>query len=149
MEFEAITTQEQLDSIIKGRLEREAKKHSEATAELQRELDTLKASHTEASEKLREYETKAAETSTELEGLRAQVKKYETDSVKTAICKEFNIPFEMRDRLRGETEEEIKADAQALASLLPKQSAPQKSTETKPNGDDNSAALREMVKNLF
>lgn len=147
--FEAITTQEQLDTIIKGRLERETKKHTEATAELQKELDTLKTSYNEASGKLKEYETKAAETATELERLHSQVKKYETDSVKTGICKEFNIPFEMRDRLRGETEDEIRADAQALSKLLPKPVAPQRSTETvRSEKDIERDSLREMLKNL-
>lgn len=37
------------------------------------------------------------------------------------VASEFNLPPALRDRLRGETEEELKADAKILAELAPQQ----------------------------
>lgn len=37
------------------------------------------------------------------------------------VADEFNLPPALRDRLKGETEEELKADAKVLAELVPQQ----------------------------
>ena len=149
-EFEAITSQEQLDSIIKDRLDRASKKHSEATAELQKELESLKTTNTELSGKLSEYDSKYANVDAVISDLQGKVKSYETDSVKTRVSREYGIPWELRDRLRGETEEEIRNDARALSEILPKNSAPRKSSDTTPaNGDEHKEALRETARRMF
>lgn len=149
-EFEAITSQEQLDSIIKDRLDRASKKHSEATAELQKELESLKTTNTELSGKLSEYDSKYANVDVVISDLQGKVKSYETDSVKTRVSREYGIPWELRDRLRGETEEEIRNDARALSEILPKNSAPRKSSDTTPaNGDERKEALRETARRMF
>lgn len=146
--FKAITTQEQFDSAIKERLARQEKKHSEATAELQKALDSATSERDALSAKLEEASAKYAGFDEQLAQLQAKVKEYETDSVKTRIAKDAGLPYEMRDRLRGETEEELVADAQALAALLPK-NVTRKSTETIIGADDEEkASLREMLKTL-
>ena len=136
-EFKVIETQEQLDAVIKGRLERAEKKYSEATAELQTKYDTalseleaLKSTNTELTEQIKGFDEKYKGYDTEVADLKAKVKQYETDSVKTRIAREVGLPYEMRDRLRGETEDEIKADAEALVKLIPKNQTPPKSTES-------------------
>lgn len=148
--FEAITSQEQLDTIIKDRLERASKKHSEATAELQKELESLRATNTELSGKISDYDKKYENVDAVISDLQGKVKSYETDSVKTRVSREYGIPWELRDRLRGETEEEIRNDARALSELLPKNSAPRKSSENSPsNGDEHKEALRETARRMF
>lgn len=148
--FEAITSQEQLYAIIKDRLDRASKKHSEATAELQKELDSLKTTNTELSGKLSDYEKKYANVDAVISDLQGKVKSYETDSVKTRVAREYGIPWELRDRLRGDTEEEIRNDARALSEILPKNSAPRKSSDTTPaNGDEHKEALRETARRMF
>lgn len=126
--FKTIDSQEALDAIIKDRLSRERKKGSEVTAGLQSELEASKAKIDELSAKVKDFDS----LSKERDELKKQVKKYETDSVKTRISLELGIPTEMASRLRGETEEEIKADAEILLKSFPtiKRSAPQKSTES-------------------
>lgn len=148
--FEAITSQEQLDSIIKDRLDRAGKKHSEATAELQKELEQLRTSNTELSSKLKDYDEKYSNVDSVISELQGKVKSYETDSVKTRVSREYGIPWEMRDRLRGETEEEIRNDARAFSELLPKSSAPRKNTDTSPSsGDEHKEAIRETARRMF
>lgn len=147
-EFKPIETQEQLNEIIKGRLEREAKKHSEATAELQsnydnvvKELDALKSTNAELTEKY-------AGTEATIADLTAKVKTYETDSVKTRICKEVGLPYEFKGRLQGSTEEEIRKDAEELVSIIPRNEAPIKSSEVVPTNNDERDAFKDMLKNL-
>lgn len=148
-EFKVIETQEQLNEVIKGRLEREAKKHSEATAELQnnydnvvKELEALKSTNQELNEKYAGTDATIAE-------LTAKVKNYEADSVKTRICKEVGIPSELKSRLRGESEEEIRKDAEELFKVLPRNEAPRKSSEVYPSTEnDERSALKDMLKSL-
>lgn len=146
--FEAITSQEQLDTIIGERLSRAEKKHAEATAGLQKELETSKASITELEKKIKGYETKYAGVDEKIAEMQKTIKTHETDSVKTRIANEFNIPYGMRDRLRGDTEDEIRADARTLSELLPKADY-SKSSEVKTSKEDNNrAAMKGMLKEL-
>lgn len=155
-EFKVIETQEQLNEVIKGRLEREAKKHSEATAELQskyeetvQELNALKSANKEHEKTIKAYNEKYANVDETIADLQNKVKAYESDSVKTRICNEIGLPLEMKDRLKGETEDDIRKDAEELSKILPKNKPIFKSSEVKPSENDNKKqALREMLQNL-
>ena len=50
--------------------------------------------------------------------LQKQVKGYETSALRQRIAREKGIPAEMADRLSGETEKDIKADADIVAGIL-------------------------------
>ena len=50
--------------------------------------------------------------------LQKQVKGYETTALKQKIAKEKGIPMDFAARLSGETEADIKADADAMAGML-------------------------------
>lgn len=50
--------------------------------------------------------------------LQKQVKGYETSALRQRIAREKGLPPEMADRLSGETEKDIKADAEAVAGIL-------------------------------
>lgn len=130
-EFKPIETQEQLNAVIGERLSRVEKKYSEEAAGLRKEIDTLTAKGKEDASKIADLEKTKAE-------YEAKVKKYETDSVKTRIAREFNIPDAFADRLKGATEEELKKDAEALAKAFPKAAAPQKSTSAAGSGSSKS-----------
>lgn len=47
-------------------------------------------------------------------------KEYETKENKRKIAQEVGLPLELADRIRGETPEEMKADAQTLLAVVPK-----------------------------
>lgn len=120
-EFTPITTQEQFDAAIGERLKRErealAKKYGDydelraKTADQEKQIGELTRSLTESSEKYAGYDKTLAE-------LQAKLKGYETDSVKTRIALEAGLPYTMASRLCGESEEDIRADARSLASLM-------------------------------
>lgn len=129
--FEAITTQEQLDAVIKDRLERERKTLTEKYSD----YDDLK-------EKVSDYDK-------QLSALQTKVKGYESDSVKTRIAHETGIPYELASRLTGEDENSIRKDAETVAKLLKtgQQPAPLKSTEPG-DVDGKRAAMKNVLAGL-
>jgi predicted transposase YdaD len=64
------------------------------------------------------------------------IKEYELKNVKYRIAVEAGIPLELANRLTGESEDELKRDAEMLSSFIArKQTLPLKDTEPK-NDDD-------------
>ena len=152
MAFEIIDTQEKFDAAIAERLRREretvSKKYADyddlkkKTAEYETTLGTMTKEAEKNAKKYSEYDKKLAD-------LQAKVKGYETGSVKTRIAHETGIPFELAERLSGDTEEEIRKDAETLAKFIggKQPSAPLKSSEDTPS-DSKTAALRAFTAKL-
>ena len=142
MAFEAITTQEALDEIIKGRLERDreaqGKKHA-AELEKFKDYDDLKA-------KLAEYEAGAKESAKALEDakkkdakiaeLEGSIKKYESDSLKTKLALGAHLKPDAWKYISGNTEDEIKESIAGLNDLL-------KGAGSAPSGSSEDAVTRE------
>lgn len=149
-EFKPIETQEELNAIIGERLSRskeaEAKKYEgyvspEDYAAKCKEYDDTIAGMNKSIEdgKL---------IAEELESAKAQLKNYEIGSVKTKIAHEMGLPYEMAGRLRGETEEDIRKDAETMKSLFPKKAAPPLRSDEDTPEDSNKAAMKKMLKEL-
>lgn len=155
-----ITTQEQLDALItertnsavQARLSREAKKYEGYTSpdemkalqeKYDRQITELNGALTAANEKAAKYDADIAERD-------ARIKGYETASVKTRIAHEAGLPYELHGRLNGETEDEIRKDAESLAKLMKSNvSAPLASAETPVSKQDaKTAAYKGMLQNL-
>lgn len=91
---------------------------------LEKELQDLQTTLANKDEKYKEYETSISD-------LTSKVKTYEAKELKLRIAHENQIPFELADRLSGETEEDIKADAEKLSSFVArKQVLPLKPADT-------------------
>ena len=76
------------------------------------------------------------------------IKEYELKNVKYRIAVETGIPLALADRLSGKSEEEIKKDAESLASFINQKSKlPLKTTETKLT-DPKEQAYAKMLENL-
>ena len=116
-EFKIIETQEEFDARISARLKRAAetaaKKYEGWTSpedletvksDYESKIKTLEDSVASAEQKLKDKDIEIAESA-----------KYRTDLEKTRIALQAGLKIEYADRLRGETEEEWKADAEALA----------------------------------
>ena len=129
-EFTAITTQEQFDQAVKDRLSREressAKKYEGYTspADMERikaDYDKKIADLTNAAEanakKYAKYDQELADRDTKIKG-------YETASLRTRVALEEGLGYELSSRLTGETEEDIRKDAKALATLIGNQKKP-------------------------
>ena len=102
-------------------LQRAGKESADASAALQKQVDTLAA----------------------------QNKRDETDSVKTRIALELGLPYAMAARLTGEDEAAIRKDAEGLSALFGRsgRDAPLKNTDP-PDVDSKQAALRRLTQNL-
>ena len=155
-EFTPITTQEQFDAAIGERIRRERETiskrygdYNEMKAKIaayERQIADLTAAEETSAKKYAGYENTLKE-------LEEKVRGYETASVKTRIAHETGIPFELASRLNGDTEDTIRADAEALVKVLGQQktvnhAAPLRSTE--PTGAKNSkdAALSALASQL-
>lgn len=123
-EFKAITTQEEFDAAIGERIKREketlAKKYEGylSPANFAEKEKASKVAYDDLKGKYDKLQKDAEGHAKTVEELNAKLKGYETDSVKTRIAHEAGLPFEMAKRLTGETEEDIKKDAEALANLV-------------------------------
>lgn len=153
MSFEVIETQEQLDKVIGARI---AKAKEAAKAEFQSKLDELDTLTTKLEEKeskitslTDELETaKAAKTANEakIADLTAKVQKYEADSVKTRIAQEFGLDAGLANRLTGETEEDIRKDAEALKGIVGSTSVQRINYNPESTAkDEENAALKNML----
>ena len=147
-EFTPITTQEDFDKAIGERLKRERET-------VRKEFDGY-LSPDDVKKKYDGYLSPEA-VAQKYEGYLspeqaaekdAKIKGYETSSVKMRIAHENNIPYELAERLSGNTEDDIRKDAEIMAKFLKNQnSAPLASTE--PEGVDNQkAAVRKMLSDL-
>ncbi len=80
--------------------------------------------------------------------LQKQVKGYETAALKQRIAREKRIPFEMADRLSGETEEDLRKDADTLFQFIRSVNGPAPLHNPEPTVDTNDAALRQMLQEM-
>lgn len=158
MAFEAITTQEQLDGVIKDRLERERekfagfedyKKKAEEYDELKKKADGYEATIADYKKEV-DGDDKTPGYKKQLEELKGKVKGYETSSVKMRIAHENGIPYELAERLSGDDEEAIKKDAESMAKFLKTSGrrAPLASTEPEGGVNEKREAMKKMLTGL-
>lgn len=155
MEFEPITTQEQLDGIIDERIKQEREKFKgyddyKRKAEDYDKLETTSKGYEQTIARLNraiDGDEKNAGYKKQIEDLQKKVKGSETDLVKLRIANEKGIPFELARRLNGDDEEAIRKDAESVAKYLTGNNAPPLAlTETEING--KKAAMRNMLAGL-
>lgn len=149
-DFTPIETQEALDGIIGERLKRDreaqAKKYEsyikpEDYAAKCKEYDDTIA----GLQKSIEDNKSIAE---ELESAKSQIKSYEIGSVKTKVAHEMGLPYELAGRLKGETEEDIRKDAETMKGLFPKKAAPPLRSNEPDSVDSNKVAMKKMLDEL-
>lgn len=161
-EFKPITSQEELDLVIKDRLNRQSEKHSRELSEKLASFEETKARLTESESKIGELTSLLEGNGTELDELKKQLeekdallserdatlKKYERDSVKNNIATEYGIPRELADRLTGNTEEELRADAENLKAIIGVSKVPPLARNNGGNVNSREAALKQMSEAL-
>lgn len=115
--FKPIESQEELNNIIKARIQREREstekrfegwispdEHAKAIEETNKAFDDYKKAH-EGDEAL-------------IKDLTAKNKSYETASLKSRIAHEVGLSYEWIGRISGEDEKSIRADAESLKKLV-------------------------------
>ena len=120
-EFKAITTQEEFDSMVKERLDRQAKKTAD---EVKKSFegwlspDDVKKATADLEKKLADKDGKLTENKAAFDRLSAEKKALELDRAREAAARDAGLPFELAGRLSGNTADELKADAEALSKLV-------------------------------
>lgn len=144
-DFKVIETQEQLESVLKDRLERAEKKWQEkyegylTPDDVKNQTEDLEKQISEYGKSLNDANEKAKADAENIASLQAKIKEYETASVKSRIAHEYGIPYELANRLSGETEEDIRKDAESLKPLVTQKTiAPLRDPET-PGGKETNA----------
>lgn len=150
MAFEPIETQEAFDAAIKSRIERNTKSVTdEVTKKYEEYISPEDASKqtAELNKQIKDLTAKLGERDSSIADLTAKNKAYETASVKTRIAREYNIPYELADRLSGETEDDIKKDAEKLSAFVGrKKTAPLFDLDSGSGKDDS--AYKNLLKSI-
>ena len=128
-EFTPITTQEQLEAVLKDRLERQSKKFDTEKADLDKkysgymafdDVTKLKQSYEDQIKDLNTKVEAGASVQTELDSAKKQIEAQKLDSLRIKTALENGIPYEFADRLKGTTAEELTADAKLFAKSFTK-----------------------------
>ena len=148
-EFKVIETQEQLDAIIKSRLDREKAKYSDYDA-LAEKIKNLETENTNLKQAITDKETSESTTASKIADLEKDVTTWKQKSLKQQIAMKNGLPFDLADRLQGDSEESLNEDAERLASLVSVKNYTQPLADKEPNLEINSvdAAWRDVVKSL-
>lgn len=141
-------TQEELNQIIETRLARQ-KETIEANYadydELKTKIASLEADNTAYQatiEESKSWEQEKADYEKQISG-------YKTAQLKQSIAIKAGLPLDLADRLSGDDEESLKADAERFSGFIKPSTPtpPLARTETKIQKDED-ADLRAMLKNL-
>lgn len=123
-DFTPITTQAEFDAAIAERLSRQEKSILARFEGFMPagDVQTLKSGYestiAELKKQAEEAGGKLAESEKQLTEANERIKGYETASAKTRIALETGLPYGMASRLSGDTEEEIRRDAEALRQMM-------------------------------
>lgn len=148
-EFKAIETQEQLNAIIKARLDREKEKYADYD-KLSEKIKNLETENSSLKQTITDKEASESTNLTKIAELESNVSSWKNKSLKQQIAMKNGLPFELADRLQGDTEESLTEDAERLASLVSVKNYTQPLADKEPNIESNGieAAWRDVVKNL-
>lgn len=148
-EFKAIETQEQLNAIIKARLDREKEKYADYD-QLAEKIKKLETENTSLKQTISDKETSESTTASKIADLEKDVTTWKQKSLKQQIAMKNGLPFDLADRLQGDSEESLNEDAERLASLVKVKTYTQPLADKEPNVETNGidSAWRDVLKNL-
>ena len=138
--FKPIETQEELDKIIKARLERDRETTAKrfegyiSPEEHQKAMDT-------ANKAFDDYKKAHEGDEATIKDLTAKNKAYETASLKSRIAHEVGLSYEWIGRISGDDEKSIREDAESLKKLVGSGQTvvlPTKNPEANENTKDNA-----------
>ena len=106
-----------------------------------KQLGELKTQLDEATKGKADYDKTIAE-------LTGKVGTYELASLKARIAHEVGLPYDLANRLTGEDEKALRADAESLAKLIPSKPSAPPLRSTEPAGDGKDAAYKSLLNGL-
>lgn len=112
-----------------------------AKGTLEKQVEELNGSLQATTDKYADYDKN-------LETLTNDLTSYKTKSLKMSIASQAGLPLDFASKLSGETEDELKADAEKFSSYFKPATLPLKPTEPNELGKDNDEDIREIVQKL-
>lgn len=120
-EFKPINTQEEFDAAIKERIER-AERTAEAKfsdyGKLKEAIEKLTADKKAMEARIAGFDAEKSDIQKRLDEANQKTRDLEREAMKTNAAIATGLPLNLRDRLTGNTEEEIKADAENLLKIV-------------------------------
>jgi len=141
---------EAIDSIMKEHGKSiQAVKPAEDYEELKKEKTTLEKEVTQLRNTLSTKENEFSSYENNLNEVKSELEKYKVKDLKTSIAVQAGIPIDLAERLAGETEEEIKADAEKLSGFVNTGNPilPLKDTEPE-DVDEGTKAYKDLLNGL-
>ena len=135
----ATFTQEQVEQMIKERLARkeEADRKKSEAEKAKAEADALA--------KNAEWEKLAKQLEEELNKAKADLAAKDLEVKKQAIASKVGLPAAFADRLKGNTDEELEADAKVILAALPRQDKPVAGINPTNPGETSTAETKEQI----
>lgn len=151
-EFQAITSQEQLDNVIGERLRRQKEQFEEKIKEYEALKEENSKLQTELEQKNQFIEENKKETSMrteDYENLEKELSSLKLQQLKQKIAINNGIPLDLANRLSGDNEETLLEDAKTLSQFINSNPAPQplKSVEDT-NVNDEDMAYRQLLNQI-
>ena len=149
-DFTPITSQEQLDAVLKKRLDRQKSK-------LEREFEErLRAATQDAtSEEIEALKAKTAEqdellqlAKKENDALREDKAKRDIKDLKLYNAQQYGLPIELLDNITGTTPDEIEKSAQTLAAHI-RRSNPEPMFNPEPSGREPKRSTSEAARSML
>lgn len=128
-DFKVIETQEEFDKAIRSRLAQKDRELEEKYKDYlsPEDVTALKADFDkqleEANKTLKEAQNKISSYDETVSSLTQRAEAAENKLLKNKVAYENKLPIELSDRLIGQTEEELKADAEKLSGIIKPQGA--------------------------
>lgn len=149
MSFKIIETQEELDRIIQDRLTREREKYTDydaiktKNADLEKQVSALQTTIEESNTTAKTHEQTVADLNKKIAG-------YETANLRTRIALQNGLPIDLADRLVGDDEESIKADAERLSGFVSKKQQTPPPLKSQENNLDakKEGAYKKLIQGL-
>lgn len=141
-------TQEELDQIIEARLARQKETIEAKFAdynELKAQIAKLEADNTAFKATIEESKSWEQEKA----GYEKQISDYKTAQLKQSIALKAGLPLDLADRLTGDDEESLKADAERFSGFIkPKTPTPPLKNVEPDLGDGKDGAYKTLIQNL-
>lgn len=141
-------TQEELDQIIEARLARQKETIEAKFAdydELKAQVAKLEADNTAFQATIEESKSWEQEKA----DYEKQISDYKTAQLKQSIALKAGLPLDLADRLTGDDEESLKADAERFSGFIkPKTPTPPLKNVEPDLGDGKDGAYKSLIQNL-
>lgn len=153
-EFTAITSQEQLDSVIGDRLKRSEEKWQKkyegflSPEEVEAKMSDLQKQLNDTTNALDSINKKSATYEKDLAERDAKIKGFEVSSLKHKIAHEIGLSYDAVDFIQGDDEETIRSSADKFKSLVgSNHNTPSFSNEPDVSNNKN-ASIKKLAQSL-